>query len=145
MSGIVCAIRGGPSSQPTIRQAVTIARQNQISIYFLYVVNLDFLEYTEQSRTEVLQQEMRSMGEFICLKAQIEAQRAGVQAEVAVREGNVTKEIVALCHEVDADYVILGRPQGDQDTNIFNMERLRKFAQTLESQTGAEVIFSQGE
>jgi K+-sensing histidine kinase KdpD len=145
MSGIVCAIRGGPRSQPTIRQAVTIAKQHQIPVYFLYVVNLDFLEHSEQSRTQVIQQEMRAMGEFICLKAQIEAKREGVQADIAVREGNVTKEIITLCHEVEADYVILGRPHGEHATNIFDLERLKKFGQTLETQTGAEVIYSQGE
>lgn len=145
MSGIVCAIRGGPSSQPTIRLAVTTAKQHQIPVYFLYVVNLDFLEHTEHSRTQMIQKEMRAMGEFICLKAQIEAKREGVQADIAVREGNVTKEIIALCNEVEADYVILGRPQGEHATNVFDPERLKKFGQTLETQTGAEVIYSQGE
>lgn len=85
------------------------------------------------------------MGEFICLKAQIEAKRAGVQAEIEVREGNVSKEIIALCREVEADYVILGRPYGEHTTNLFDLERLKKFGQTLETQTGATVIFSHGE
>ena len=142
MSGIVCAIRGGPLSQSTIRQAIDTASQHQIPVYFLYVVNLDFLEHTEQSRTKVIQQEMRAMGEFICLKAQIEAKREGVQADIAVREGNVTQEIIALCHEIEADYVILGRPQSERTTNFFDLERLKKFGQTLETQTGAEVIYS---
>ena len=142
MSGIVCAIRGGPLSQSTIRQAIDTASQHQIPVYFLYVVNLDFLEHTEQSRTKVIQQEMRAMGEFICLKAQIEAKREGVQADIAVREGNVTQEIIALCHEIEADYVILGLPQSERTTNIFDLERLKKFGQTLETQTGAEVIYS---
>jgi nucleotide-binding universal stress UspA family protein len=146
MSGIVCAIRGGPHSQPTIRQAVTTAKQHQIPIYFLYVVNLDFMEHTEHSRTQVIQRELREMGEFICLKAQVEAEREGVQAHVAVREGNVTDEIVALCHEIQAEFVILGQPQGKPTTtNIFDQERLQKFGQSLESQTEAKVIFSQGE
>ena len=142
MSGIVCAIRGGPHSQPTIRQAISTASQHQIPIYFLYVVNLDFLEHTEYARIQVIQKEMRAMGEFICLKAQIEAQREGVQAEIAVREGNVTQEIIALCHEVEADYVILGRPQGERASNVFDLEQLKNFSQTLETQTGAEVIYS---
>ena len=68
-----------------------------------------------------------------------------MQAEIVVREGNVTEEIIALCHEVGADYVILGRPHGDHETNVFNLERLKKFGQKLETQTGAEVIYSQGE
>jgi len=145
MSGIICAIRGGPHSQPTIQQAVTTAKQHQIPIYFLYVVNLDFMEHTEHSRTQVIQRELREMGEFICLKAQIEAEREGVQANVVVREGNVTDEIVTRCHEMQAEFVILGQPQGKPTNNIFNQERLQKFSQMLETQTGAEVIFSQGE
>ena len=145
MSGIVCAIRGGPHSQSTIKQAVTTAKEHDIPVYFLYVVNLDFLEHTELSRTQVIQHEMSAMGEFICLKAQMEAKRAGVQADIAVREGNVTEEIITLCHEIEADYVILGRPHGNHTNNIFDLERLKKFGQTLETQTGAEVIYSQGE
>jgi nucleotide-binding universal stress UspA family protein len=88
---------------------------------------------------------MRAMGEFICLKAQIEANREGVEADVVVREGNVTDEIIALCHEIQADFVILGQPQDKPNNNIFNQKRLKKFGQTLETQTGAKVIFSQGE
>jgi nucleotide-binding universal stress UspA family protein len=145
MPGIVCAIRGGPHSQPTIRQAVTIAQQHKIPIYFLYVVNLDFLDHTEQSRTQVILQEMRAMGEFICLKAQIEAKREGAHAEITIREGNVTEEIIALCHEIEAEYVVLGRPHGEPDSNIFDLERLKKFGNRLETQTGATVIYSQGE
>jgi K+-sensing histidine kinase KdpD len=145
MSGIVCAFRGGPHSQPTIRQAIAIAKQHKIPIHFLYVVNLDFLEHSEHSRTQVIQQEMRAMGEFICLKAQIEAKREDVLANVVVREGNVSQEIIALCQEVKADYVILGRPQAEHVANIFDLERLKAFGQMLEKQTGATVIFSQGE
>lgn len=145
MSGIICAIRGGPHSQPTIRQAVNTAKQYQIPIYFLYVVNLDFMEHTEHSRTQVIQRELHEMGEFICLKAQIEARREGVQANVVVREGNVTDEIIALCNEIQAEFVVLGQPQGKPTTNIFDRDRLQEFGQTLETQTEAKVIFSQGE
>jgi len=145
MSGIVCAIRGGPHSQPTISQAIKSARQYQIPVHFLYVVNLDFLEHTEQSRTHVIEQEMRSMGEFICLKAQIEARREGVQANIVVREGNVTEEIIAVCQEVKAEYVILGRPKDEHEDNLFNLERLEKFKQMLETKSGVTVIYSQGE
>jgi len=145
MTGIVCAIRGGPHSQPTILQAISTARQYQIPVHFLYVVNLDFLEHTEQSRTHVIEQEMRSMGEFICLKAQIEARREGVQANIVVREGNVAEEIIAVCQEVKADYVIIGRPKGEHENNLFDLERLEKFKQMLETRSGVTVIYSQGE
>ncbi len=141
MSGIVCAIRGGPSSQPTIQRAIRAAKENQIPIYFLYIVNLDFLSHSEQSRTHVIQQEMQSLGEFICLKAQLEARREGVEANAVVREGSVGEEIIALCREITADYVVLGRPQEQENENVFDHERLQKFAASLEQQTGAKALF----
>jgi nucleotide-binding universal stress UspA family protein len=144
MPGIICAIRGGPLSQPTIRQAILTAGQYKIPIHFLYVVNLDFLEHTEHSRMQVIKQEMRSMGEFICLKAQIEAGRDNVESTVFVREGNVLEEIIALCHEVKADYVILGLPQGEDESNLFNLDRLKKISQMIEAETETEVIFARG-
>ena len=145
MSGIICAIRGGPSSQPTIHQAIETARQHNISIYFLYVVNLDFIEHSGQARLQVIKEEMKSMGETICLKAQIEAKRAGVESEILVKEGKVTDEIISASHEVDAQFVILGQPEGEDETNVFDRARLNNFVELLEEQTGAKVIFSQRE
>ena len=69
MSGIVCAIRGGPDSQPTIQTAIEVAKKSDQTIYFLYIVNLDFLTYTSTSRVQVVAQEMHQMGEFILLTA----------------------------------------------------------------------------
>ena len=42
MSGIVCAVRGGPASQPTLQRAITLAKETGLPLFFLYVVNLDF-------------------------------------------------------------------------------------------------------
>ncbi len=143
MSGIICAIRGGILSQPTIRRAIIQSKQTNIPVYFLYVVNLDFLEHSQHSRTQVLKQELRSMGEYICLKAQIEAKRDGAEAFISVREGKVPEEIIALSQEIQADYVVLGRPQGDGEANQFDDDMLNEFGLYLESQTGAEVIYAQ--
>ncbi len=61
MSGIVCAIRGGASSQPTINQAIRTAIETNLPIYFLYVLNLDFLKKGAQSRTQTISEEMREL------------------------------------------------------------------------------------
>ena len=145
MSGIICAIRGGPSSQPTVQQAIETARRHNISIYFLYVVNLDFIEHSGQARLQVIKEEMKSMGETICMKAQIEASRAGVELQVVVREGKVTEEIISASHEFEAQYVILGRPEGEDEKNVFSHEHLKNFVDLLEKETGANVIFSERE
>ncbi len=49
MPGIICAIRGGPSSQPTIATSIQLAKDTKETIHFLYVVNLDFLTHSISS------------------------------------------------------------------------------------------------
>lgn len=146
MSGIVCAIRGGPHSLPTINIAVSLARETELPLYFLYVVNLDFLTRTTSTRTHTINQEMEEMGEFILLGAQGWATEQGVSAEGLVRHGDIRQEIVDLCHEVTADYLVIGRPQleGDED-NVFTHARLKRFTDQVEEQTGAQVVMPEKE
>lgn len=141
MSGIVCAIRGGPHSQPTIDKAITLARETTLPLYFLYIVNLDFLAHTTSTRTHTINREMEQMGEFILLAAQSQATDQEVAAETLVRHGSVGEEIINLCKELGADYLVLGRPQMEEDErNVFTHARLKDFADLVEEQTGAKVI-----
>jgi nucleotide-binding universal stress UspA family protein len=142
MPGIVCAVRGGPASQPTIHRAITLAQESSTQILFLYVVNLDFLERTASSRTHTISKELRQMGEFILLTAQVQAQKQGIVAEGVVREGNVGEEIIRLCQETQADYVVLGSPKGEHEDNAFTRERLDLFIQLIEKTSGAKVILA---
>jgi len=144
MSGIVCAVRGGPNSRPTIDCAVQLARETGLTLHFLYVVNLDFLTRTTSTRVRTISEEMRQMGEFILLAAQSRAEAEGVTAETAIRQGNVGQEIVALCHELDADYVVMGQPQMEQEESLFTQERLQTFIRDAEEQMGARVVLPEG-
>ena len=145
MSGIVCAIRGGPDSRQTIAKAIQLAADSDQKIYFLYVINLDFLTHTQSSRIHSITAEMRQMGEFILLSAQAAANGRDVESEGVVRQGDVGEEIVSLCHEVAANYVILGTPQTETEENIFSIQRMNTFRERLEKETGAEVILVGGE
>lgn len=140
MPGIVCAVRGGPGSQPTMSNAITLAQETGQKIYFLYVVNLDFLERTSTSRTHTISKELRQMGEFILLMAQVQAQKQGVEAEGVIREGIVSEEIINFCQESRADFLILGKPKQEQEENTFTRERLNEFAYRTEEASGAKVI-----
>ena len=60
MAGIICAIRGGPSSQPTIATSIQQAKVTGETINFLYVVNLDFLAHSASSKTNHIPQEIFS-------------------------------------------------------------------------------------
>jgi nucleotide-binding universal stress UspA family protein len=140
MSGIVCAVRGGPASKPTIARAISLAQETGYPLYFLYVVNLDFLTRTTSTRVHTISEQMSQMGEFILLTAQDTAARQGVTAEGVIRHGNVGEEIIELCHEIAADYVVLGWPEIEHENTVFTHELLRQFVDQAEDQTGAQVV-----
>jgi nucleotide-binding universal stress UspA family protein len=145
MSGVVCAIRGGASSQPTINQAILTAKETGLPLVFLYVLNLDFLIRTGQSRTQTSSEEMEELGEFILLAAQAQAARQGVAADGVIREGHlVADQIINLCRELSADYVILGRPKEAKAENVFTHEQLDQFGRHIEQETGTKVIYPKG-
>jgi nucleotide-binding universal stress UspA family protein len=145
MSAIVCAIRGGPASQATINRSITLAEEIGLPLYFLYVVNLDFMSHTSSTRTHTISEEMQQMGEFILLQAQATASERGISAEGVVRHGNVRSEIVTLCHELDAGYLVLGRPRAEKEESVFTLELLAQFVARAEEQTGAHVVLTGGE
>jgi len=140
MAGIVCAIRGGPSSQPTIDRAIQLAKEDDLQIHFLYVVNLDFLAHTNKSRVQTLDKEMHQMGEFILISAQDRAMSRGIHADGVVRKGVIADEIIGLARDVEADYVILGSPQVETEANVFTRQRLEAFGQRISDESGAEVV-----
>ena len=141
MSGLICAIRGGPHSQPTINCAIDIASEHHLPLYFLYVVNIDFLARTSLSRADTITKEMHYMGEFIVFSAQTAAERRGIKANGVVREGNVSEEIIALCHETRADYVVVGKPHTRVEENIFTHDLLQQFSDRIQKETGARVVY----
>ena len=143
MPGIVCAIRGGPDSQPTIDKAISLARETNFPIYFLYVVNLDFLFRTESSRTSTLSSELEHMGEFILLAAQEKAKAQKVTTEVVIKHGKVDEELVGLTKQIQADYVVLGLPQGVDEKDVFATDQIKKLCKQIESEAGAKVIFAE--
>lgn len=143
MSGIICAIRGGPASQPTIKKAIGLAQENSLPLYFLYIVNLDFLTHTQMGRVNIITDQLDQMGEFILLTAQAKAQKKGVEAQGVIRHGDVREEIMAFAKEVEADYVVLGLPTGDDggEQNEFAADRIREFGETIEGESGATAVF----
>jgi nucleotide-binding universal stress UspA family protein len=146
MTGIVCAVRGGPSSRPTISKSIQLASETGLSLYFLYVVNLDFLTRTSSSRVHLISKQMREMGEFILLTAQAEANKKGIKAENIIRQGKILEEIINVCHEKGANYVVLGKPKMQDDAeNIFTHERLDEFGQQIETESGARVVLAEEE
>lgn len=140
MSGIVCAIRGGPASKSTIDRALALARETGQPITFVYVLNVAFLALTEQVPSQALVADLLEMGEFILQLACDRARAAGVAADTRVRRGQVVDEIVAVCRALDADYAVLGRPTLTPTPNVFTDAGLAGLARQIEAACQAHVI-----
>ena len=143
MSGIVCAIRGGPASSSTTKKSIQLAADTGLLLYFLYVVNLDFLSRTESSRVQAVSKELHEMGEFILLTAQEETNNHNIQAKAIVRQGKVSEQIIKLCQELNADYVVLGKPRGHEKNDVFDHEQIKQFSHRIQSECGVNVVFAE--
>lgn len=143
MSAILCPVRGGPDSQPTIQRALELAKEHQLKVVFLYVVNLDFLASTASSRSQVIREELTELGQFILETARLQAEKAGVQSETAVREGNVSEQIVAQSKESRVRYIVLGAPRRERSQNVFARQGLEDLAERLQADTGAKVVLAE--
>lgn len=144
MPGIVCAIRGGPFSRPTIEKAIDLAKETGEKVHFLYVVNLEFLSNSLHLHLDVMEEEVSEMGEFILLSAQEKAKALGVEAEGVIRKGKVGRMIIEVCKEIDANYVVMGKPVEEQEDNVLDFGTLSEFAAKIEEASRAKVVFSEG-
>jgi nucleotide-binding universal stress UspA family protein len=139
MGKILCPTRGGEGSYRTQDAAIAMAKERGDDLVFLYVVDLDFLNHTERAvRPDVVAQEMRRLGEFLLSIAQERAQKQGVDASYILREGEVQAEIKSAAVEEEATMVVLGQAEEDDPTCKFEPEKLFKFAEDIEAETGIE-------
>jgi nucleotide-binding universal stress UspA family protein len=143
MSGIICAIRGGPHSKTTITRAIDLAKETGLTLYFLYIVNLEFLSHTSSSRIHTIMEEMQQMGEFILLSAQAAAAAKQIEAQCITRHGGVREEMIRLCREIDADYLVLGQPRIERDDTHFTSQMLETFIERTEQETGAQIVLAE--
>ena len=143
MPGIVCAIRGGPDSQPTITRAISLSKETNLPLYFLYVINLEFLTLTESSKTSIISEELEHVGEFILLAATEDAKIEHIHAEGIIRHGSVKDEIIKVAQNVQANYVILGLPQGVDEKNVFAIDHIQEFSKLIENESEAKVVFAE--
>ena len=142
MSGVVCAIRGGPHSKPTIDCAIDLALKHHCPLHFLYVVNIEFLARTSLTHASTISKEMHYMGESITLAAQAVAKKRGVKTDVVVKDGDVVDEIIEVCKETGARYVVVGKPHARVEENVFAHDLLQGFVDRIEKEGKVRVIFS---
>lgn len=141
MGKILCPTRGGEGSYRTQDAAIAMAKERRDELLFLYVVDLDFLNKTERAvRPDVVAKEMAHMGEFLLSMAQERARKQGIEAEYALRQGDVRDQIKAAAVEEGATMVVLGQATGDEPECAFPPSTLLEFASEIEAETGVETL-----
>lgn len=140
MGVILCAIRGGPECLPTIAQAITLAQEAGLPVHFLYIVNRDLLSSVTGVHVRAISGQIRQMGRAVLRTALAWASTEDVTAQGVIRQGDVGDEITNLCRDLGADYLILGRPQAQEEKNVFSEALFAQFIERIEKQTGAKVV-----
>ncbi|MFC1853306.1 universal stress protein [candidate division CSSED10-310 bacterium] len=140
MSSIVCAVRGGPESENTIKTALSLAREKGLPLHFLYVVNLDFLSNVTGGHVQTVSKEMRELGKFILEMAVTQAEEVGVQAISHIRQGKVHLQLINLCQELRTGYVVLGKTRQRGEGLRQPRRFVRTYGETIKAETGAEVV-----
>jgi len=145
MSAIVCAIRGGPESEATLHRAVSLAKEKQLPLHLLYVVNLDFLVSVTGGHAQTVGEEVTSMGEFILEAAREEAEAQGLEVVTHVRRGKVSEQVIALVEELGADFVVVGKRRPKPDLPAAAQSVVLRFADRIREETGATVVVEEEE
>ncbi|MCB9136062.1 MAG: universal stress protein [Anaerolineales bacterium] len=136
---IVCATRGGKASHILQAKAIQLARAERKSLVFVYIVNPSNLGPLSEKSQKAAQAELTWFGNALLKVAQLRAQRAGVQVETIVCEGNVRVQIEEVLREKGAGLLLVGASRQSDSTPTFKEDALTQFARQVEQDTGVEV------
>ncbi len=139
MNKILCATRGGEASRRTQDAVIAMAKQQDATVVFLYIVDVEFLRLTARGvRPDVVTAEMERMGDFLLAIAVERAQQQGVQASGVLRHGNLIEALESAAREEGVDAIAFGRPAGIDSS--FSLHDLEELASRISHDTGIETF-----
>jgi nucleotide-binding universal stress UspA family protein len=137
MGKILCATRGGEGSYGTQDAAIALAKEWGDELFFLFVVDVSFLDQTAAPLVVDVESRLERVGNFQLAMAQERAAEQGIEAQAIVRRGCLEPELAALVRELDVSLVVLGQPM--PETAVFEESALLALASRLENETGVKV------
>jgi cation:H+ antiporter len=135
---VLCATRGGRTSQPTHKKAIELAHELGAELLFLYVFDRSVLQKVATPIVVNTEAQIEHMLAYLRTTAQEQARLAGVQARVIIRTGNLGEQIEAVAGEEQVNLIVLGSPAGD--SSLFAREALRNLAAYIGEATGVPVL-----
>ena len=137
---ILSPIRGGKQSQKTVDQAIELALSESAHLYFLYIVDVDFLGYATVARVKLMVDELRETGYFAMSMLCDKARARGVEnVEALIREGNIEDVVVSVAKEIHATRLVMGHPVRNPGVKSFTPRKFSKFIETIRESTGLEI------
>lgn len=140
MATILYPTRGGPSSYPNQDLAISLARERDATLIFLYVSDVRFLDRVASPVLVDVETELDELGEFMLTMAKDKAQRAGVTAEIAIRRGIFRDALKEMIAEHKIDTVIVG--SSEEDDGLTSNDYLQMLAELLQEDGLPEMIIA---
>ncbi len=121
-----------------------LARSEERPLIFLFVADPGPLQAESffgsgPAASRTLLEEMAWTGRVLLRIARFQALRAGVDAEIVVRVGNVKVEIEKCAIECEAAMVLLGAPRG-ASADISADSPVSRLARAIRDSSGVEVL-----
>jgi nucleotide-binding universal stress UspA family protein len=127
-------------SRSTITRAITLAKDTNSMVIFLYVVNQDLAQNAGMAQAHIATEQIRQMGQSVLLAAQAMANSQGMTARSVMRHGNVENEIAQTCRELNAKHLVLGPAGSRQGEGYFTPSLLARFVKQIEKESEIKVI-----
>ena len=135
---ILCATRGGPSSQRTHQGAIKLAQENCAEVVFLYVFDPTSLYEIATPIVINIEEQLRKVRRLLERTALREARKSGVYARAVIREGKIAEQIRDVAITEIVDTIVLGSPVGAQ--SAAGLGKLQAMKAELEESTGVHVL-----
>jgi len=139
MTTILYPTRGGTSAYLNQDWTVDLAEDRGADLLLLYVSDVHFLDLiTGPVRLDIVEAELEDLGEFLLAMAQERVEKAGFEADTAVRSGEFVTALEEIITEKDISIVVLGCPT--DDTGITSEGYIGKVAESLQASSNIEVF-----
>jgi nucleotide-binding universal stress UspA family protein len=137
---IVCMVRSGIPGRATQDQAIAHSRETGKQLVFLHINHTEAFSQERPELKQAFQEELTWLARITLNQARQRAERRGVKAEVALRNGTFFETVLAYVKAHPTDRLYVGRPREDIDHYAERLSMVQSFAERLMQEVKLEVI-----
>lgn len=105
---VLVATDGDERSADVLEHAISIAEDNDATLYGLYVVDRRVYSVAFDDGPSEKKAELREVGKTALADVEAAARDRGVEVETELREGDPERVVAAYADEVDVDLIVVG-------------------------------------